>query len=333
MGMRVVSNLRLFHPSRIRPSLVFYNQSPQRQRFSSTPNRPFIEPALLATHSLLDTLHSSSGLPWAATLPFAALVIRTSIVLPLAISNRRSLQRQLDLKPLLSAWQHQIRIKVLRESGSLGPKACERLAKKATIVKQRDLYKRWNCARWKGFLALGQVPVFLIVIETIRRMCGTHEGLLGLVTRQFGGQEVDVDVDRQAVLEKISPDTGSTVSMDPTLAQEGMLWFPNLLVPDPMLILPFALSASLFISVSRNTRRAKSVQDDKNVFYRRLTNGMKIFALMIGPATLQVPSAMLVYWISSTVFGIAQSVILDRLMPLRHDATIGRESPHDKSSK
>lgn len=48
---------------------------------------------------------------------------------------------------------------------------------------------------------------------------------------------------------------------------------------------------------------------------------MKAFALAIGPMTLQIPSAMLLYWISSSGLAFAQGVLLDIFSPIGNPVT------------
>lgn len=310
----------------LRTSYLFYfkihsiSHSASRS-FHHTPTRRFIEPAILETHNLLELVHTSTGLPWIASLPLGALIIRTVFTTPLSVYSQRVLQRQSALGPLVQAWQHQIRRQVLAEAGTLGPVECEKRVKKAVREKSRELYKRWGCQRWKLYLPVAQAPVFLVAIETIRRMCGTQEGLLGLALKQFrSGGGVVVDTPRDAALGSLKEMDGHVVGLEESFAQEGGLWFQNLLEPDPLLLLPFILSGTLLASISVKTWR-RSGRASQSVLQRRFTNALKIVAILIVPATLQVPSAMLVYWISSAAFAFAQSVLLDRIMPLRFPLT------------
>ncbi|KAI9793544.1 MAG: hypothetical protein M1816_007977 [Peltula sp. TS41687] len=289
-----------------------------RSSFHSTPNRPFIEPAIVATHHLLELVHTNTGLPWIASLPIGALIIRTVFTTPLSIYSQRILQRQAALSPLIQAWQHQIRRQVIAEAGTLGPNECDRRARKAIRKKSRELYNRWGCQRWKLYLPFVQAPVFLVTIETIRRMCGTQEGLLGLALKQFrSGGAVAVDTSREAALGMLKDADGSAVGLEDSLALEGGLWFQNLLEPDPLLLLPFILSGTLLASLSVQARRRSGVVA-QSVVQTRLSNALKFMAILIVPATLQVPSAMLVYWISSAAFAFAQSALLSRIMPFRY---------------
>ncbi|KAI9697060.1 MAG: hypothetical protein M1836_005021 [Candelina mexicana] len=105
------------------------------------------------------------------------------------------------------------------------------------------------------------------------------------------------------------------IPVESTFATEGAFWFPDLLVPDPHLLLPFILSGTMFTNIWLNTR-LQNDGTEPSVFKRRLTNSLKFVALIIGPATLQMPSAMLVYWISSSSFAMLQNLLLDWIVPL-----------------
>ena len=309
----------LFHP---RAHLVSYCN---HRSIHCTPARPFLEPALVATHDLFETLHTASGLPWVASLSLGALTLRTVFTTPLSLYSRRVLQQQAALKPLLQAWKHKITHQVMAESRSLGPYECEKRIKSAVRKKGTELYKRWKCPSWKLWLPVGQIPVFLVAIETIRRMCGTHEGLLGLAVKQFRpSSEVAPETTRAEAVDSLRATDGTAVSMEDSFSWEGGLWFHDLLAPDPLLILPFILSGTLLASISVGTW-SRLDKERQSVFQRRLSNSLKVIALLMVPATLQVPSAMLVYWISSSFFALCQAVLLDRLMPLQRPPPSSKE--------
>ncbi|KAH0543615.1 hypothetical protein FGG08_002053 [Glutinoglossum americanum] len=297
--------------------------------FHSTPQPQFIEPVISATHYVLETLHTTTPLPWVGVLPLTAFLVRATFTAPLAIYSRRVQQRQLALRYVLLAWRDQIRHRTLREWGATGRKNCESRITKAIRLKQSELYKRWSCERWKLFLPLAQLPVWLVVVETIRRMCGTHKGLLGLIfsTREeIPSSNIPNLEAPTGVLTTQTQNLGDflgsieagnlkeLVTIEPSFAQEGALWFQDLLVPDPLLILPFVLSGSLFMNLYLGTRDVRTKK--LSVYQRRWMNTLKIFALAIGPMTLQVPSAILVYWISSSFFALGQNVLLDKFLPL-----------------
>ncbi|KAI9832962.1 MAG: hypothetical protein M1826_000741 [Phylliscum demangeonii] len=297
--------------------------------FHPTRARPFVEPVLSATHALLDTLHTTSGLPWITCLSLSALVLRASTT-PLYIYTRRLRQRQLDLQPLLHAWQHQITQQAIVQASSVRPRPSLTRVNGVMRHKRQELYRRWRCQQWKRFLPLAQLPVFLIAIETIRRMCGTHEGLLGLLLKHAApSSSLPVDAPRDEVLASAAAAAPDVVTLEPSFATEGGLWVPDLLAPDPLLLLPFMLSGTLLANLyvgaaNRTARQRKSAPWQKKLDY-----GLKAMALLIGPATLQVPSAMLVYWVSSSAFALGQNLLLDRWMALRSSLPPPSKRPQD----
>jgi inner membrane protein COX18 len=198
--------------------------------------------------------------------------------------------------PLVQSWQHVLRKQTMAEVGHLGPVVAEEKLLRKLRSKRSEIYKRWGCPLWKTMLPLAQLPIWLTAVEAIRAMCGTRVGLLGMIMRTDNDSDV-----LTAGIEK-----------EASFATEGALWFPDLLVPDPQLILPFMLSAAIFLNLSN----AKAPLNQA-LWQKRLQNSLKVVALAIGPLTLQIPSAMLVYWISSSLLAYTQAVVLDRLMPVK----------------
>ncbi|KAI9756916.1 MAG: hypothetical protein M1835_000690 [Candelina submexicana] len=268
-----------------RNHILYHNAiraSPRRSRFNSTPKLfhttpryQWIEPTLTATHTLLESLHNSTNLSWALTLPCSALCVRLVIILPISLYTRHVQQQQLRLQPLVHAWKHQISRTVLREAGHLGPAYCTTEIRRHLRAKRKELYRRYACGWWKNWLPLGQLPVFLVLIETVRAMCGTGKGLLAMAADSLaGGRDTDA-------LDKVGHTAGGTfgasIPVESTFATEGALWFPDLLVPDPHLLLPFILSGTMFTNIWLNTR-LQNDGTEPSVFQRRLTNSLNYAA-------------------------------------------------------
>ena len=271
------------------------------------PHLQWLDVCFHQTHTVLTGLHEFTGLPWAWTLPLTALLIRSLIFVPIGIYTHRNRERIIAVQPLSYAWHHILQRKVFKEHAALGPDQCTKILNAELKLKAAELKLKIGARPWKGLLPWLQLPVWLVVIETIRKMSGTHEGLLGLVTKNF---KTPVEQDRETALEALG--APSIVPVEQSFSTEGALWFTDLVVPDPQLILPFLLSGTLFANIYYQTSyiHAKGITQTK--WNRRLTNSLKLVALAVGPLTLQVPSAMLVYWISSSALATAQSVILDR---------------------
>jgi inner membrane protein COX18 len=309
MSTLLRSNRAYLRPPKPSQTLKLFLQLPPSSRsFHATPRSQFLESTLIGTHAVLEGLHSITGLPWAYTIPLAALAIRTALFLPLGIYARRATQKQMELRPLVLAWQHVYIKEAVKQGGNLEPMAATRPAAAKLLKKQQEIYARFNCGSWKHFLGFVQLPVWLVVVETIRSMCGARDGLLRWIASLFTFNAADgVGVGAAA---ESSQNMGSLL-FDPSFATEGALWFPNLLVPDPMLALPFVLSGSILLNLSGVSGPAQSK------WRRRLTNSLKVVALAIVPLTLQMPSAMLVYWTSSSLLAYGQAKLLDVMMPIK----------------
>jgi len=284
--------------SRTQISKRFLQLPSSCRSFHATPPAQFYDTAVGAAQSVFEGLHTVTGLPWAYTIPLTALLIRTTFILPISIYQRRVNQKQVALSPLVQSWAHQLRKETMMEVGHLGPLAAQRSLGKKMRSKRREIYKRWRCQFWKNNLQFIQLPIWLTAIEAMRKMSGKEQGLLGMI---FGTSTED----REMALAALQ--SGKELSF----TTEGALWFPDLSVADPMLILPFMLSATMFANLYNGAGKNPSVMQ------RRITNTLKIVALAIGPLTLQVPSAMLLYWISSSSFALIQALVLERLLPIK----------------
>ncbi|ESZ90880.1 hypothetical protein SBOR_8721 [Sclerotinia borealis F-4128] len=282
---------------------VFLQLPPSFRSFHASPRPRSLDSVLIATHGVLEGLHSVTGLKWAYAIPLTALAIRVTLILPIGIQARRAAQKQIDLMPLMNAWQHQFRKQSIQEVGHLGSDAANQFVKDKMRKKKNELYSKFSCGTWKQYLSLVQLPVWMVAVETIRKMCGAHDGILKWIESLFTSSNANESAAAADL------DLGSLL-LEPTFATEGALWFPNLLIPDPMLMLPFMLSGSILLNLS-------SMGRPKSVFMRRLSNSLKVVALAIIPLTLQIPSAMLVYWTSSSLMAYGQAKVLDIFMPIR----------------
>ena len=303
-----------------------------RRAFHASPSHRILETCYGLTHTVLTCLHSSIGVSWSVTLPLTALIVRSVVLGPLYIVSHNFTQRQIAIRPLSEAWKHAIRSRVFHKHAELGPKACQRLVLSRYSRKLGDINKTHGTQPWKGFLLLLQLPVFLVVIETIRKMSGTHAGIIGMLTPGLTQAEpaappAGLLEPHSAPHEEVEPPAAffedstltdlaaplSIVPVEHSLATEGMLWFPDLLAPDPLLILPFALSASLFLNLYYHSRVLAIANPSR--FQRRVNKALQMLALSVGPATLQLPSAILLYWISSSFLALGQSMLLQWYLP------------------
>jgi len=294
-------------PNRPSASALFLQLPPSYRSFHASPRPQFVEQVIPIAYSIIDGIHSTTGLSWAYTLPLSAFLIRATFVLPVSIYSRLNIKKQAALAPLINTWQHPLRKQVMQEIAASGkvahPARAHVTLLRKTKEKRDELYRRWDCPRWKTWLPILQLPVWLTAIEAIREMCGQKSGLLGMVFR--------TKVDGIA----------QVLPVEESFATEGMLWFPDLMLSDPNLILPFILSGTIYLNISRGS--------GKNIvlpWQRGLDRALKLVALAIGPLTLNIPSGMLLYWIASSSFAYAQATILEKAIPLKSASVIPLKS-------
>ncbi|MCJ1380579.1 hypothetical protein MMC17_003687 [Xylographa soralifera] len=203
-------------------------------------------------------------------------------------------------------------LRIATEHGTRSGAYQKKKLKKELQQKQREIYRRLGIKRWMVFAPLINFPVWVVSMETIRRMCGTQEGWLSLIAKTFQQPEGD----KAAVA--LFPVKADTISayIEPSMAFEGGLWFPDLLVPDPMLILPFALSACFFASIVQQDRRALRRSGVLSKWQKRRSRIAKFVVLAIGPLTLHLPSAMLIYWMGSSLTILGQTMLLESVLPI-----------------
>lgn len=295
------------------------------RRFSATPQRPFLDECLVQTHTLLNGIHDTTGLPWAATIPLVAVLVRMVILQPLYTYSNRIYWKRCALYPHLAEATIATEKAIRHKHGDKSALERKRIHDGAMDLVWRQWLKRNRAQSWRSYLALVKVPIWFTMMETIRRMTGTEEGMLSLAAKSL-----------IALKGQQNPGAGTvdeSVPMEPSLATEGMLWFPDLTMPDPLLILPLALSAIVFATISsRNDTfgllampgSSPETARKARAWNLRKHTTLKIGALALAPATLLFPSAMLLYWISAGLAAIV-AASLPRIRSFRATRSPGKK--------
>jgi len=317
-----------------------FNTRPQhhsRRGFSAV---SALETTLTATQHVFTELHSLTGTPWYLTIPLIALSINLVTRFPMSIFSRRTAQRRAKLAPLLQAWEVRHAKDIAADPKTAAFSVKKRQAEVVKRVKRtsKRVYKIWGVQRFKDFAGFSVLPFWLVGIETLRRLCGGPRGLIG--TLVFGPDEkAAVTSPGEAMAASSNPSDAVSVTdlasssvldnipagADPSLATGGCLWFPDLMVADPLHILPFALSAVLVLNIlprsqegirrlfGLDTNQIGVAQDNASV---RLTRVFLIMAVAIGPATMDLPAAIHLYWLSSSALTLIQTDLLNKIMPI-----------------
>ncbi|KAF3934777.1 hypothetical protein ABW20_dc0108858 [Dactylellina cionopaga] len=328
----------------------FNNQHPGLTSHRTITTTSTIDTLLETTQSLVLTLQSTTSLPWLFTIPLIAILTRTAITLPFTIYSYKRTNKQISLSPLVSAWSAIYRTQVASERYPASPNTPKELVgtklygspeawQKEVLARTRrkrvEIYKEFGCQYWKGFVGLVQIPVWFIASITVRRLAGV-EGLwvsnnAGKRASAVGGDVTGIDVDTNASDLAVGNTAGS--SMDSatvadngtggvdeviTVAREQMRndgvegWFPDLLQPDPLMILPIMFSLTLFTNVASISLRSNR---EPTGWRKHLRSALMGISIAVIPMTLNSPSILLLYWITSGSYSLLQNTILAKLMP------------------
>jgi inner membrane protein COX18 len=309
-----MSSARLLRPPAFRlpaRSTSAHFHLPSRRAFHATRprNDAVLDTILVLPHELLSQLHTA--LPWYAAIPLTAFIVRGILVTTAGSWSRALTARYVGLHPLRQAIAYQKRHELMKKGGFKDPREAKTIISRAISAETRALDERWNCTlRGQMSWTLAQLPIFMMMAETIRQMAGARDGLLGLVLSGVGLRESAGSI--HGVSEALNP------WFEASLADEGMLWFTNLLVPDPTGTLPYVVSALMFTNVllSKNGATDPENVSKTSKWIRRLLLGT---SLTIGPICQQLPAAMLLYWTASTLSVMLWNVWLDRKYPAVKD--------------
>ena len=267
------------------------------------------------THAF-ETLHEASGLPWWALIPITTFALRSVWTLPLAVIQRKRIQKQSTLKPIVSALSPILKMnlakrvqkaKTLQQAPSTDEsvKAAQAplanmsyeqillLSTKETRKRQKELFKKHNVQIWKNFiLPTFQIPLWIIMSLTMRDLSGWS-----------------------------SWDNLHNKALDPSLYVEGCLWFQDLAVADPMHIFPVILGVISLCNVEWTFRTLELSRLTQRLKYRpNLTDAVGNFARMsivfMMAISIHAPAALVLYWISSQFFSLIQNMVLDVKFPI-----------------
>ncbi|MED6269936.1 hypothetical protein CHARACLAT_004632 [Characodon lateralis] len=91
----------------------------------------------------------------------------------------------------------------------------------------------------------------------------------------------------------------------PSLQTGGALWFTDLSAADPFYILPLAVTGTMFFILELG---AESGFDNPNL--RAMKTVFRIMPLIILPLTINFPTAVFTYWLTSNCFSLGQVALL-----------------------
>lgn len=294
-------------------------QLPRSQVRHFHPTRPtsstILDLALDGSTAFIHGVHTVSCLPWVASIPLTAVLVRTFVGLPIMLYSRLHRHREKKLSPILSAWvKRYAEIHSSQHRDITGLKTVTRAeAKKNALLDIRkrtaELHKRWGVSGKHKAISFLQIPVFIALMESLRGMSGNNKGIIAWLSSLIESQD------------PASAANSLHLTIEPTLANEGALWFPDLLAGDPTGVLPVFLTASILgnVLMGWKVRPWKEIPFlPKTEMYKQISfTGLRAFVIVftcyIGFASFvqEMPTALMLYWITSTNLATLQTWILD----------------------
>ncbi|KAL1883358.1 hypothetical protein Daus18300_000416 [Diaporthe australafricana] len=340
---------RLQHESHLHPqpfaSRIRLSAAGQRRNFGVGDAAGYL---LKGSELLITGVHEVTATPWFISLPLVAVVISGLVRLPLTLYTHNVQRRKAKLGPLMQAQFALIGLGLRRKAV---PNVMERVTK-AVKSRSKKMFTAFaiNESRsfWGGLLSL---PIFLSNLEVIRRLCGGPRGLFGSLIYGWEAQDATattasdtaaavtitsptatLDASIEPAVVDLSSSTGlSELTLDPSLASGGCLWFPDLLAPDPYHVLPFAVSGLLLMHLIPETEaelrklfgmrppagsRNIVVAGARSRASQALRRALMVMALAIGPWTMGLPAALHLYWASSVGCSLVVTKGIRWLLPI-----------------
>lgn len=181
-------------------------------------------PAVLAVNeSILYSIHNT-GMPWWATIVASTLILRTSMTLPIAIYQQRSVGTMINLAPMIQSWAETLKVQVAKDSKQHGwpYKKYQQELQKQYKQKVKSIYAHHGCSRWKMLLLPWvQIPLFVSMSLTLRHLTAYPLPWLGQTSNL--------------------PALG--------LSEGGLAWFMDLTAVDPTMVIPVMVGAGNLINV------------------------------------------------------------------------------------
>lgn len=294
------------------PSRIATHIHSQARHFHPTKPAPFINEVLDISAGFIHGVHDVTGLPWAASIPLTALLVRTAVGFPLQIYTRSTARREREIMPLLNSWRVYWTRRAQKEAK--GKTVFDALMVNRELKGRSNfLRRRWNVNRGYRLVNFLQLPVWLSLMESLRGMCGSNNGLVSRLLSSIEGSETAAD--------------SLHLTVEPSLASEGALWFPDLLAGDPSGTLPLLLTTSIILNVRNgwNVTPWHELADKPKsqlflgLFFRGLRVLIQGLAINLGYMAFahDMPAALMIYWITSTNAATLQTYFLEKYMFVR----------------
>ncbi|XP_077869134.1 cytochrome c oxidase assembly protein COX18, mitochondrial-like [Saccoglossus kowalevskii] len=230
----------------------------------------------------IEYIHNATHFPWWLAIIASTIAMRTVLHLPLGIMMQRILARMEITQPKINGQveivKQQLEIMAKNEGWQESYKAERYQNEVKDIV--RHYHKSEKCNPWRSLIPVSvHVITWMEMTQALGQMSGGSPTVFGT--------QMDVD-------------------FIPEFLNQGALWFSNMTVPDPYLILPTMLCISNLALIEMwNLRRGPETKTQQRVKF--ILRGVSISML---PLASILPASIQLYWLTSSLCGIAQFFLL-----------------------
>ncbi|KAJ3103312.1 Cytochrome c oxidase assembly protein cox18, mitochondrial [Physocladia obscura] len=202
-------------------------------------------------------------MPWWAAVITGTVAFRLAFTLPVAVVQRhRVLRLTRVVLPVLRAWELTIKRSHILCHGPLASALDDAKSPHQLKEKASQLYKQYNCHPTTTFLLPWiQIPLFLSVSLAIRRLAGlplpfhsnAKETNQSIETVGLNNGTVTTNFDSTVVPSfNTATDALAVVPID-GFDSGGIMWFIDLSVPDPTILLPIIIGALHLTNIELHT--------------------------------------------------------------------------------
>ena len=235
---------------------------------------------VVAMQDIMLYINNISGLPWWATIMSTTIALRVLITLPLARHQAITVAKMELVQPMISEIVEALKHNMVIRGKRMGkpPEEVNREFRIAARSHIKDIYKREKCNPLKLYvLPWAQLPLWIVVSLALRNISGFFP--------------------REAIGKSFC---------HPDLLTGGFSWISDLSSSDPYYILPAIIGIANLLNIEMNSLRRREASKWQVIItriFRTLTIAMVFFAS-------QVPSAMSLYWATSSSYGLVQNLAL-----------------------
>ncbi|XP_045135736.1 cytochrome c oxidase assembly protein COX18, mitochondrial-like isoform X3 [Portunus trituberculatus] len=229
----------------------------------------------------LQAIHDYSHLSWWGSIILSTILMRSILTFPLAVYQKYIMAKVENLRPEMNEM-----IQELKKETAYAVKKYGWNERHARYMFNRSAKKMWreliirdNCHPFKASAVLWvQLPLWISISVSLRNMSS-------MMPHQ--------DTAAQVLFMQLS--TG------------GFGWIPNLTDVDHSLILPVLMGLTNLLIIEIN---ALSRIQERSRIQKIATNVFRVISVAMIPIASAVPSCVALYWVTSSVCGLLQNLVL-----------------------